>query len=188
MAQIVLASQSPRRKQLLEAAEISFEIDIADVDETNPEGMSATLVPEFLAAKKASVIAARRNDAIIIAADTIVVIDNEILGKPKDDADAVNILKKLSGRKHEVITGVCIQKGTHQTSFSVVTAVYFRVLDEEQIRHYVARYQPMDKAGAYAIQEWIGMIGIEKIVGDYYNVMGLPVGEVVKKLAAMTIG
>ena len=92
-------------------------------------------------------------------------------------------MKKLSGRKHEVITGVCIQKGERQISFSVITEVYFRALTDTQIRHYVAEYKPFDKAGAYAIQEWIGMIGIEKIVGDYYNVMGLPIGEVVKKLS-----
>lgn len=187
MAQIILASQSPRRKQLLEAAEINFIIDIADVDETNPLGMDAMKVPEHLAAKKASVIAERRKDAIIIAADTIVVINSEILGKPKDENDAVNILKNLSGKKHEVITGVCIQQNEHQETFSVVTEVYFRSLTDVQIKHYVQHYKPFDKAGAYAIQEWIGMIGIEKISGDYYNVMGLPIGEVVKKLKSMTI-
>lgn len=187
MAQIILASQSPRRKQLLEAAAIPFMIDIADVDETNPEGMEATKVPEYLAAKKATAIAERRkDDFIIIAADTIVVIDQEILGKPKDYNDAVRILKKLAGRKHEVITGVCIQNSQKQELFSVVTAVYFRPLSDRQIEHYVTQYQPYDKAGAYAIQEWIGMIGIEKIEGDYYNVMGLPIGEVVKKLTSFT--
>lgn len=182
MAQIILASQSPRRKQLLEAAEIDFRIQIADVDETNPEGMDAKNVPEYLAAKKAAVIAAKNSDAIIIAADTIVVIDNEILGKPKDDADALSILKKLSGRKHELITGVCMRKADMEMLFSVVTEVFFRRLTDAQLEHYVKNYQPMDKAGAYAIQEWIGMVGIEKINGDYYNVMGLPIGEVVKKL------
>lgn len=186
MAQIILASQSPRRKQLLEAAEIVFDIQIADVDETNPEGMEANKVPEYLAAKKAAVISAANREAIVIAADTIVVIDNEILGKPKDDADALNILKTLSGRKHEVVTGVCMRKADEEILFSVVTEVYFRPLTNAQLEHYIKHYQPMDKAGAYAIQEWIGMVGIEKINGDYYNVMGLPIGEVVKKLDLLT--
>lgn len=187
MAKIILASQSPRRRQLLEAAEIEFDIQIADVDETNPGGMDSRMVPEYLAAKKARVIAAGNNDVIVIAADTIVLIDDEILGKPKDRQDAMNILHKLSGRKHEVITGVCLQKGEKQLLFSVTTEVFFRTLSSEQITHYVDHYKPMDKAGAYAIQEWIGMIGIEKINGDYYNVMGLPIGEVVKKLSHLTI-
>lgn len=182
MHKIVLASQSPRRKQLMEAAELDFEIIIADVDETNPPGMKGDLVPEHLAKKKAAAIEERVHDAIIIAADTVVLLDHEILGKPKDAAHAVDILKKLAGRPHQVVTGVCMQKGDKQVSFSVTTEVYFRPLTDEQIEHYVSNYQPYDKAGAYAIQEWIGMIGIEKINGDYYNVMGLPIGEVVKKL------
>lgn len=182
MHKIILASQSPRRKQLMEAAELEFEIVIADVDETNPPGMKGDLVPEYLAKKKAAAIEARVHDALIIAADTVVLLDHEILGKPTSEENAREILKKLAGRKHEVVTGVCMQKGEKQVSFSVVTEVYFRPLTDEQIAHYVAHYQPFDKAGAYAIQEWIGMVGIEKIDGDYYNVMGLPIGEVVKKL------
>lgn len=184
MHKIILASQSPRRKQLMELAELQFDIIIADVDETNPPGMQGDLVPEHLAKKKAAAIEERVHDAIIIAADTVVLLDREILGKPKDEADAINILTKLSGRKHEVVTGVCMQHGQKQISFSTVTEVYFRPLTDEQIKHYVSNYKPYDKAGAYAIQEWIGMIGIEKINGDYYNVMGLPIGEVVKRLQA----
>ncbi len=182
MHKIILASQSPRRKQLMELAELQFDIIISDVDETNPPGMQGDLVPEYLAKKKAAAIEERVHDAIIIAADTVVLLDHEILGKPKDEADAINILTKLSGRKHEVVTGVCMQHGQKQISFSTVTEVYFRPLTQEQIKHYVSNYKPYDKAGAYAIQEWIGMIGIEKINGDYYNVMGLPIGEVVKRL------
>ncbi len=182
MSKIILASQSPRRKQLMEAAELEFNIIIADVDETNPEGMSGELVPEFLARKKAAAIEQQVHDAIIIAADTVVLLDHEILGKPIDEQHAIEILQKLSGRKHEVVTGVCMQKGMKQVCFSVTTEVYFRSLSKEFIEHYVRDYRPFDKAGAYAIQEWIGMIGIEKINGDYYNVMGLPIGEVVLKL------
>lgn len=182
MDKIILASGSPRRKQLLEAAEIAFDVHVADVDETPPNGMPGEEVPEYLAKKKAAVIADQFPSSTIIAADTIVLLDNEILGKPVDEEDAVRILSKLQGRPHRVVTGVCIQRGTDQQTFSVTTQVFFRPLTEEQIRHYVANYKPMDKAGAYAIQEWIGMVGIERIDGDYYNVMGLPIGEVVKRL------
>jgi len=182
MGKIILASQSPRRKQLMELAEIPFEIIIADVDETNPPGMPGELVPAFLAKKKADAIQHMVQDATVIAADTIVLLDHHILGKPKDAAHAIEILHQLSGRMHLVVTGVCIRKGDKDITFSTVTEVYFRKLTDEQIQHYVATYKPFDKAGAYAIQEWIGIIGIEKINGDYYNVMGLPIGEVKRHL------
>lgn len=182
MDRIILASQSPRRKQLLEAAEIDFEIQVADIDETPPPGMTAMLVPEHLATQKAAVVAACNPGATVIAADTLVLLGDEILSKPVDEADAENILQKIQGRMHTVVSGVCIQKGDHVVSFSKTTEVYFRPLTTEQLQHYVAAYKPYDKAGAYAIQEWIGMVGIEKINGDYYNVMGLPVGDVVLRL------
>ena len=182
MHKIILASQSPRRKQLLEAAEIPFDIIIADVDETNPHGMPGELVPEFLAQKKANAIVAHAQDAIIIAADTVVLLDHQIFGKPNDEKHAIEMLQNLQGRIHQVVTGVCIQSATKKVSFSVTTEVHFRPMTTTQIEHYVKNYKPFDKAGAYAIQEWIGMLGIEKINGDYYNVMGLPIGEVVKKL------
>ncbi len=182
MDKIILASQSPRRKQLLEAAEVDFEIVVADVDETPPENLASQKVPEFLAKKKAHAVSVVHPNALIIAADTIVLLQNKIINKPKDAADAVHILQRLQGKAHEVITGVCMLKRGKEIAFSVSTLVYFRPLKKEQILHYVERYKPFDKAGAYAIQEWIGMIGIEKIEGDYYNVMGLPVGEVVERL------
>jgi septum formation protein len=178
MAKIILASQSPRRKQLMELAELDFDILIADVDETNPPGMPGDDVPEFLAKKKADAVSHLVNDAIVIAADTVVLLDHHILGKPKDAAHAKTILQQLSGRVHKVVTGVCIRRNEKEVSFSTTTEVYFRALSDEQIDHYINHYQPFDKAGAYAIQEWIGVIGIEKINGDYYNVMGLPIGEV----------
>lgn len=184
MDKIILASQSPRRKQLLELAGYQFEVVIADVDETNPPGMPGLDVPEFLARKKAAVIPA--GEALVIAADTIVLLDGDILGKPKDEADAKAMLQRLSGRMHEVVSGVCIRKGTQELGFSVVTEVYFRPLTTEQIDYYVREYKPFDKAGSYAIQEWIGLVGIERINGDYYNVMGLPIGEVVKRVATLT--
>lgn len=176
---IILASQSPRRKQLMELAELEFEILIADVDETNPPGMPGENVPLFLAKKKADAVSHLAADAIVIAADTVVLLDHHILGKPTDAAHAISILQQLSGRMHKVVTGVCIRKGAKEKCFSTTTEVYFRPLTGEQIAHYVQHYKPFDKAGAYAIQEWIGVTGIEKINGDYYNVMGLPIGEVV---------
>jgi septum formation protein len=179
---IILASQSPRRKQLLEMAEIPFEILIADVDETNPPGMLGDDVPVFLAKKKADAVSHLAHDAIVIAADTVVLLDHHILGKPTDAANAKTILQQLAGRVHKVVTGVCIRKNEKEVSFSTTTEVCFRPLTAEQIEHYITNYKPYDKAGAYAIQEWIGVIGIERINGDYYNVMGLPIGEVVKVL------
>lgn len=166
----------------MELAELSFDIVIADVDETNPPGMPGKEVPEHLAKKKAAAIEHMHHDCIIIAADTVVLLDHEILGKPVDEEHAVETLKKIQGRMHQVVTGVCMQLGRKQISFSTTTEVYFRPLSDEQVRHYVRHYKPFDKAGAYAIQEWIGMIGIEKIIGDYYNVMGLPIGEVCIRL------
>ncbi len=170
-------------------AELEFEVLIADVDETNPPGMPGEEVPEFLAKKKADAVAHLAAGAIVIAADTVVLLDHHILGKPKDDSHAVAILQQLSGRVHKVVTGVCIRQDSQEKSFSVTTEVYFRKLTDEQITHYVRHYKPFDKAGAYAIQEWIGVTGIEKINGDYYNVMGLPIGDVIKVLAdEFTIG
>ena len=182
MKKIILASQSPRRKQLMEMAELEFEIVIADVDESNPEGMPGEEVPAFLAQKKATAVQHLANDAIIIAADTVVLLDNQILGKPKDATDAQKMLSLLSGRVHKVVTGVCIRKANKELCFSTTTEVFFRALTEKQIHHYIINYKPFDKAGAYAIQEWIGVTGIEKINGDYYNVMGLPIGDVIKVL------
>ncbi len=183
---IILASQSPRRKQLMEMAELEFEVLIADVDETNPPGMPAAQVPEHLARKKADAVSLWVNDALVIAADTLVLLDEQILGKPKDAAHAIDILKQLSGRRHTVVTGVCMRKENKEVCFSTITEVYFRNLTEQQIEHYVSHYKPFDKAGAYAIQEWIGVTGIEKINGDYYNVMGLPIGEVCIRLKELT--
>ncbi len=179
MHKIILASQSPRRKQLLQQAEIEFEILVADVDETPPADMPGTEVPVYLAKLKADTVQHLAEDAIVIAADTVVLLDDKVLGKPRDAEDACDMLRQLSGRMHTVVTGVCIQSDSKQISFSTETKVYFRSLTREQIAYYVESYKPFDKAGGYAIQEWIGMIGIEKINGDYYNVMGLPIGEVV---------
>jgi septum formation protein len=176
MNKLILASGSPRRKQLLELAHIDFEVVCPDVDETPPPGMDVELVPEFLAVKKAEEVAKMYPGRDVIAADTVVLLDGEILGKPEDDAAAKAMLARLSGHMHRVVTGVCVLRNGNKESFSATTEVYFRTLSEQQIEFYVDHYHPLDKAGAYAIQEYIGMVGIEKIIGDYYNVMGLPIG------------
>lgn len=183
MAKYILASQSPRRKQLLEWAEVDFEIVLHPIDETYPEGLHPAEVAEHIAAEKAKAVAdITASRSVIIAADTIVVLGNEIIGKPKDRADAISILTALSGRKHRVITGVAIRNMDKQEVFHDVTEVEFHDLTNEQIEFYVDKYKPYDKAGAYAIQEWIGVVGIREISGDFYNVMGLPVSRVVKML------
>jgi septum formation protein len=179
---IILASQSPRRKQLLEQAEIEFEIIIIPTEESYPADLLIEEIPIFIAKEKARVVALQYADAIIIAADTVVVLENEIIGKPKDEGHAIAILTKLSGKEHQVITGVIMINGEQEKAFSSTTKVSFNELSKEQIKYYVTQYKPYDKAGAYAIQEWIGAIGIASIEGDYYNVMGLPINKVVKAL------
>lgn len=182
MDKLILASGSPRRKQLLELAHIDFEVITSDVDETNPPGMPGEDVPAHLAKEKARAVAAKNQGRDILAADTVVLLEGDILGKPQSDDEAKTMLARLSGKMHRVVTGVCLLKNGTEHSFSVTTEVYFRPLTVSQISFYVETYHPLDKAGSYAIQEYIGIIGIEKIVGDYYNVMGLPVGDVVPLL------
>lgn len=186
-SRIILASQSPRRKQLLEWAEIPFEIMVQSTAETYPPEMAVTDVPVHIAREKAIAVKQKNTelnhaDNIIIAADTVVVLGNTIIGKPKDREDALDILSRLSGNKHQVITGVVILKGEQEIAFADITDVWFHPLTSEQIAFYVDKYQPYDKAGAYAIQEWIGVVGIQSIQGDFYNVMGLPVSRVVTAL------
>lgn len=184
MPQIILASQSPRRKQLLEWAEIDFEIIVANTDESFPKNLPFEDVAIYIAKEKAKAVQQKASDKIIIAADTIVVLENEIIGKPVDRNDAVNILNKLSGSHHKVITGVVILQDNKMISFADTTHVEFHPLTKNQIEFYVEKYKPYDKAGAYAIQEWIGVVGIKCINGDFYNVMGLPVSRVVQELKA----
>ncbi len=183
MKKLILASGSPRRRQLLEQAHIEFEVVSPDVDETNPAGMNGEEVPVFLARKKAHAVAENYSGSNILAADTVVLLHGDILGKPANDYEAKAMLTRLSGNMHRVVTGVCLLLNGGEHAFSAMTEVYFRHLSYEQISFYVDHYHPLDKAGAYAIQEYIGIIGIEKIIGDYYNVMGLPVGDVVPLLA-----
>lgn len=183
MQQIILASQSPRRKQLLQWAEIDFIVEVSDADESFPADMPVEEIPVFIARKKAKAIQQKHNNnPVIIAADTIVVLDNRVINKPVNREDAVNILRSLSGKMHSVITGVILLKDDEETSFADITQVTFHHLTDEQIFFYVDKHKPYDKAGAYAIQEWIGVVGIKSINGDFYNVMGLPVSRLIAAL------
>ena len=180
---IILASQSPRRKQLLEWAEVPFEIIIQSTDESYPANLAMDEIAIHIARNKALAILQHHQPAMpILAADTIVVLNNEVIGKPTDRADAIAILTRLSAQKHKVITGVVILDNGNEISFADSTDVEFYALTSEQIEFYVDKYQPYDKAGAYAIQEWIGVVGIKSVNGDFYNVMGLPVSRVVQAL------
>ncbi len=190
MQNIILASQSPRRKQLLEWAEVAFEIVVKSTDESYPEGLPTEEIPVHIARQKAiavkkTLLQAGRSEAgieTILAADTVVVLDAQIIGKPADREDAIKILTSLSGKTHKVITGVVILHQRNEIAFSDVTSVVFHPLTNRQIEFYVDKYKPYDKAGAYAIQEWIGVVGIKSVTGDFYNVMGLPVSRVVQEL------
>jgi septum formation protein len=187
MEHLILASQSPRRKQLLEQAELSFTIRTAHSDENFPADMEAEQAPLFIASNKAEAVfetlsEQEQQHAVIIAADTVVILEGKIIGKPIDANDAKNILRQLSGKVHKVVTGVVILSKNKKEEISEITEVHFLPLAEDQIEHYVEQYKPLDKAGAYAIQEWIGLTGIKKIDGDFYNVMGLPVSKVLQKL------
>ncbi len=185
----ILASQSPRRKQLLAWADLQFDIIVSAADEDFPADMEVQDVPVYIAKNKALAVQEKINNELpvhkgkwIIAADTIVVLDNEIIGKPVDREDAIAILKKLSGKTHRVITGVYLMNDTDTRFFSETTLVHFHPLTLAQIEYYIDQYQPYDKAGAYGIQDWIGVIGIKGIEGDFYNVMGLPVSRLLSYL------
>ena len=192
MQKIILASQSPRRKQLLEWAEVPFEILVKETDESYPENLSTADIAIYIARNKALAVSQQLLNGFvtlqkftsntILAADTIVVLENRIIGKPTDRADAISILTALSGKQHRVITGVVILHGGDEIAFAETTQVHFHELSLAQIEFYVDNYKPYDKAGAYAIQEWIGVVGIKYVVGDFYNVMGLPVSRVVQIL------
>jgi septum formation protein len=191
MSGYILASQSPRRKQLLAWADIEFDVIISAAEEGFPSNMDVHEVPVYIAQKKAIAVQQKIKDEFpihqgkwIIAADTIVVLENEIIGKPIDRADAISILQKLSGKTHRVITGVYLVNDTESSSFSETTLVHFHLLTLSQIEYYVDQYQPYDKAGAYGIQDWIGVVGIQGIEGDFYNVMGLPVSKLLGYLPA----
>ncbi|MCH8902831.1 MAG: septum formation protein Maf [Bacteroidetes bacterium] len=179
---LVLASESPRRMQILTEMGFEFEVKSASIEETYPPNMAPENIPVHLAQLKSKKVHSMTGDAIVIGADTIVVKQGKIFGKPNSEEVAAEMLRSLSDSEHEVITGVSILDNEKQIDFSVHTRIYFKKLSKEAIKYYVELYKPMDKAGAYAIQEWLGLTFIEKIEGDYYNVVGLPASRVYEEL------
>lgn len=181
---VILASNSPRRKELLAGLGVDYEVrTLPDVDESYPETLQGADIPLYISKEKADAYQAMiQPDELMITADTIVWLDGKVLGKPEDREDALQMLREMSGRTHEVFTGVCITTTKWQRSFTAQTEVRFSVLSEEEIAFYVDKFQPMDKAGAYGVQEWIGFIGVENISGSYYNIMGLPVQKLYREL------
>ncbi len=181
---IILASGSPRRKELLDGLGLNYEVRLLpDIDESYDEALSGEDIPIAISRKKSDAYRGTiTRDELVITADTIVYLDGEVLGKPHSEEDARMMLRKLSGRTHEVITGVTLLTTEFQRSFACTTRVTFARLTEEEIMHYVSHYHPMDKAGSYGVQEWIGYIGVTNIDGSYYNVMGLPVQRLYTEL------
>lgn len=172
---IILGSGSPRRKELLAALGFIFEVRTKDTDESYPTAMSCEEVPTFLAKQKAAALLSELNeDELLICADTVVILDNQILGKPANKVEAREMLHLLSGKTHKVITGVFIGDSKQEEIFSEITEVTFNTLSENLINYYIDKYQPFDKAGSYGIQEWIGFVGVKAIFGSYSNVIGLP--------------
>lgn len=181
---IILASNSPRRKELLAGLDVDFEVRvIKGIDESYPDSLPTTDIAEYISRKKANAYLRQlAADELLITADTIVVLGSEVMGKPHDEADACRMLRELSGQTHQVITGVTLATTVRQQSFSVVTDVTFKSFTDEEIDYYVSHYKPFDKAGAYGIQEWLGYIGVTALRGSYFNVMGLPVQRIYEAL------
>lgn len=184
MRHIILGSQSPRRRELLAGLDLEFEVKVIDgISEGYPEGLKPIEIAQYIATEKSLPYEGGLGDNdLLINADTIVVVDDTILGKPHDEADAKRMLRLLSGRTHQVITGVCLTTKQRKKQFAVETDVAFKRLTEEEIEYYVTHFKPLDKAGAYGIQEWIGYIGVTGIRGSYFNVMGLPVQRLYEEM------
>ena len=181
---IILASNSPRRKELLRGLDIAFDVHVQpDIAETYPESAAPADVAGYISREKANAYKDTITEhELIITADTVVIVGNEILGKPANNDEAKEMLRKISGRKHQVVTGVCLTTTEKQHCFSVSTDVTFKNLTEKEIEYYVETYSPLDKAGAYGIQEWIGYVGVTALEGSYFNVMGLPVQRIWEEL------
>ena len=181
---IILASNSPRRKELLAGLDLQFEVRVLQgIDESYPQDLPTSKIAEFISKKKADAyVQTMADDELVITADTVVILGDEVMGKPHDEADAKRMLGELSGRTHQVATGVTLSTKERQVSFSVVTDVTFKQLSADEIDYYVRTYKPFDKAGAYGIQEWIGYIGVTALKGSYFNVMGLPVQRIYEAL------
>lgn len=172
---IILASGSPRRQQFLKDLQLDFKIDVREIEEVFPHVLKGTEITDFLAKLKSEPFTDLNNNDLLITSDTIVWLNNEAIGKPKDRNDAIKILSQLSGNMHEVITSICFKTTNSIKIINDVTKVYFKDLSKNEIEYYVDNFQPFDKAGSYGIQDWIGYIGVEKIEGSYFNVMGFPV-------------
>ena len=181
---LILASNSPRRRELLSGIDVEYEVwTLPDIDESYPDDIPHEEIPKFLSKKKASAyLSLMQDDTLLITADTVVLLHGRILGKPSDKEDAKQMLKDLSGETHRVVTGICLTSKENQVCFSDIAHVTFGMLTDEEINYYVERYNPMDKAGAYGVQEWIGYVGVERIEGSYFNVMGLPIFKVYREL------
>lgn len=179
---IILASASPRRKELLAGLDLDFEVKVVKgVSESYPKTLRAEEVPQYISREKAAAYQVA-DDELLLTADTVVIVDNTILGKPHDADDARRMLRLISGRTHQVVTGVTLTTTKAQKTFGVSTDVTFRQLTDDEIDYYIAHYRPFDKAGAYGIQEWIGYVGVTSIHGSYYNVMGLPVQRIYQEI------
>ena len=175
---LILASSSPRRQYLMKEAGLTFTVEKPDVEETFPPELPVEQVARYLASKKAEYFRLAIENEIVVTADTVVILGNTILNKPEDRKDAIEMLTMLSGNTHLVITGVCILSKEKEESFDDTTEVTFKILSTQEIEFYIDKYKPYDKAGAYGAQDWLGMVGIVKIVGSYFNVMGLPIHKV----------
>jgi septum formation protein len=184
---IILASNSPRRKELLSGLDFDYEVrTIQGLDESYPEGLPMENIPQYISQKKAAAYTLKINE-LLITADTIVYLDGKVLGKPANETEAKQMLRELSGKTHQVITGVTLTTTEMQHSFASVSQVTFSQLSDAEIDHYVTHYRPLDKAGAYGIQEWIGYIGVSRIEGSYFNVMGLPVQRLYSEMKKLNL-
>lgn len=181
---IILASKSPRRRELLAGLDLDFEVKvIPGIAENYPDSLPSERIPQYIAAEKAEAYKGSiAPDEVVITADTVVILNDEIMGKPKDDAQAREMLHKLSGKTHQVTTGVCLTTVSSQKQFHVTSHVTFKLLSDDEIDYYVSHYHPLDKAGAYGIQEWIGYVGVTRLEGSFFNVMGLPVQRIWEEL------
>ncbi|MCF0070719.1 Maf family nucleotide pyrophosphatase [Dyadobacter sp. CY261] len=179
---LILASNSPRRKQLLRDAGFEFTVEVLPTDESYPPNLAAEAVAAYIAREKAEMFRGIRPESLVLTADTVVIAEHHILGKPTDHADAFRMIRILSGKSHKVITAVSLLSGNNIETISDVAEVYFRDLEDWEINYYIQQYKPFDKAGSYGIQEWIGMVGIGKIEGSFYTIMGLPVQVVYQLL------
>jgi len=182
---VILASGSPRRQQFFKDLEIDFSIQLKEIEEIYPENLKGVAITDYLSNLKSEAFSTLNDNDLLITSDTIVWLEGKALGKPKDAKDAFTMLRAMSGKKHEVITSVCLKSTSFQKIINDITIVTFKELSNDEIHYYINNYKPFDKAGAYGIQEWIGFIGIEKIEGSYFNVVGLPVHKLYKELMAL---